>query len=56
MKIERVHLVSDEDLKILSRTIKSCVKNIVENKEDAAVWTLERLEKNINETLKESKL
>ncbi len=56
MEIKRVHLVSDEDLISLARVVNFTIKDIIEGEERRALSTLERLEKNINKTLEESKL
>lgn len=56
MKIKTVHLVSEDELKTLSKSIEFCIERINENDLDRAIWTLERMKENINKTLEDKGL
>ncbi len=55
MEIKRVNLVSNEDLKGLNRSLKFCIDSILAEKEQDALWTLMKIQGNLEKNLKEDK-
>lgn len=56
MKINRVHLMSDREIKEKINDIDYCIQRISVNDTFTAMWTLSRIKDDMNEKLKESKL
>lgn len=51
MKIKRIHLIGEDELKDLVKSIDFCIERISKNDLENSTWTLTRIKENLSKNL-----